>query len=96
MFAIGAFSRLCGVSAKALRAYDAAGLFRPAWVDGSSSYRFYSPAQLPEIRRIVALREMGMGLSDIGAAVASGDLRDALVRRRAELDREARAVERRL
>ena len=96
MFAIGAFSRLCGVSAKALRAYDAAGLFRPVWVDRSSGYRFYSPAQLPEIRRIVALREMGMGLTDIGAAVAGGDLRAALLRRRAELDREALAVARRL
>jgi DNA-binding transcriptional MerR regulator/effector-binding domain-containing protein len=96
MFAIGAFSRLCGVSAKALRAYDAAGLFRPAWVDRSSGYRFYSPAQLPEIRRIATLRDMGMGLSEIGSAVAGGDLPAALARRRAELDREARAVERRL
>jgi DNA-binding transcriptional MerR regulator/effector-binding domain-containing protein len=96
MFAIGAFAKLSGVSAKALRAYDAAGLFRPAWVDGSSGYRFYSPAQLPDIRRIVALREMGMGLSEIGVAVAGGGLRTALARRRAELDREAQVVERRL
>jgi DNA-binding transcriptional MerR regulator len=96
MFTIGAFARLCGVSARALRAYDAIGLFRPAWVDRDSGYRRYSPAQLPEIRRILSLRAMGMGLEDIGDALRAGDLRGALARREATLLRERVELERRL
>jgi DNA-binding transcriptional MerR regulator/effector-binding domain-containing protein len=96
MFTIGAFSRLCGVSRKALRAYDALGLFRPAWVDAESGYRRYSPAQLPEIRRIAALRSMGMSLPEIGASLRGGGLREALAARRAALERERAEVDRRL
>ena len=96
MFRIGAFARVGGVSAKQLRAYDAFGLFRPAWVDPVSAYRFYSPAQLPELRRIVALRQLGLSLEAIRALAAGDDLRQALESRRAELERERRAVEQRL
>jgi DNA-binding transcriptional MerR regulator len=97
VFTIGQFAELAGVSAKVLRAYDAAGLFSPAWVDRWSSYRYYSPAQLPELRRILALRDVGMGLGEIGELVRGGaDLRNALERRRQELERDRREVERRL
>jgi DNA-binding transcriptional MerR regulator len=94
---IGPFSRLAGVSPKMLRTYDALGLFRPVWLERSSGYRYYSPAQLPEIRRIVALRDLGIGLAEIAGLVDGGtDLRQALTRRREELERERREVERRL
>src|SRR5688572_405412 len=96
MFPIGAFGRLAGISAKQLRAYDEIGLFRPVWVDPSSAYRYYSPAQLPELRRILALRQLGMPLDEIGALVRGGDLAAALDRRRAGLERERRLVEERL
>ena len=96
MFRIGSFARLGGVSAKQLRAYDALGLFRPAWVDPSSGYRFYSPAQLPELRRIVGLRQLGLSLEEIGGLAAGGDLRAALRDRQEELERERRSVEQRL
>jgi DNA-binding transcriptional MerR regulator/effector-binding domain-containing protein len=94
---IGPFSRIAGVSPKVLRTYDALGLFRPVWLERATGYRFYSPAQLPEIRRILALRDLGIGLADIAGLVDGGsDLRTALARRRAELERERREVERRL
>jgi DNA-binding transcriptional MerR regulator len=96
MFQIGQFSRLGGISAKQLRAYDELALFRPVWVDPSSGYRYYSPAQLPELRRILALRQLGMPLEDIGSLVRGGDLRSALDRRREDLERERRQVEERL
>ena len=96
MFQIGAFARLAGVSAKQLRAYDQIGLFRPVWVDPSSAYRHYSPAQLPELRRVLALRQLGMPLDEIGKLAAGGDLVGALARRRAELEAERRRVEERL
>ena len=97
MFTIGPFSRLAGVSAKVLRSYDRVGLFRPVWTDPSSGYRYYSPAQLPDVRRILALRDMGMGLAEIGALVEGGvDFRMALDRRRVQLEHERREIERRL
>lgn len=96
MFQIGQFSRLGGLSAKQLRAYDELALFRPVWVDPSSGYRYYSPAQLPELRRILALRQLGMPLEEIGGLVRGGDLRSALDRRRTDLERERRLVEERL
>ena len=97
MFTIGPFARLAGVSSKVLRSYDALALFRPVWVDPATDYRYYSPAQLPELRRIVALRDMGLGLAEIGRLVSGGaDLRAALERRRGELERERREIDRRL
>lgn len=96
MFQIGAFGRLAGISAKQLRAYDAIGLFRPVWVDPSSGYRYYSPAQLPDLRRILALRQLGMPLSEIGRVAGGAGLRDALVARREALESERRALDERL
>ncbi|MDQ2674869.1 MAG: MerR family transcriptional regulator [Chloroflexota bacterium] len=96
MFQIGQFARLAGISPKQLRAYDALGLFRPVWVDPSSLYRYYSPAQLPELRRILALRQLGMPIEEILRLIGGGDLRLALERRRAELERERRLAEERL
>jgi DNA-binding transcriptional MerR regulator len=74
-----------------------AGLFRPAWVDPESGYRYYSPAQLPQLRRIVALKDLGLTLAEVAALVDGGaDLRQSLARRRHRLEEERRAVEVRL
>ena len=97
MFTVGAFARLAGVSAKVLRSYDAEGLFAPAWVDPGSGYRYYSPAQLPKLRRILALRDLGIGRAALRDLVCGdADLAATLERRRRELDAERRSIERRL
>jgi len=97
MFRIGEFARLAGVSAKTLRAWDAAGLFRPVWVDRFTGYRYYSPAQLPELRRIVALRDVGVPIAELADLVAGGaDLAGVLQRRRMQLERDRLEIERRL
>lgn len=97
MFKIGEFSRLSGVPAKSLRHYDALGLFRPIWVDPSSGYRHYSPTQLPELYRIIALKNLGIPLTDVAHLVDDGaDLSSALERRRSELEAERAALEQRL
>jgi DNA-binding transcriptional MerR regulator len=97
MFTVGGFARLAGVSARVLRAYDATGLFRPAWIDPGSGYRYYSPAQLPKLRRILALRDVGLSQAEMSALVCGGaDLTATLVRRRRELEAERREIERRL
>jgi DNA-binding transcriptional MerR regulator/effector-binding domain-containing protein len=97
MFRVAEFAHLAGVSPRMLRKWDGIGLFRPAWVDPSTGYRAYSPAQLPELRRILALRDVGMPLAEIAALRGgTGDLREALARRRRELERARRDAERRL
>ena len=96
MFRIAEFARLSGVSARTLRKWDAAGVFRPAWTDPATGYRGYSAAQLPELRRVLALRDVGVPLAEIAALVRGGDARVALERRRRELESARREAERRL
>jgi DNA-binding transcriptional MerR regulator len=97
MLQIAEFARLAGVSSKVLRDYDHLGLFRPAWVDPFTAYRRYSPAQLPELRRILALRDLGVGLTAIRQLVRGGaDLRAVLEARRTALEAARRDIERRL
>jgi DNA-binding transcriptional MerR regulator len=97
VFRIAAFARLGGLSPKVLRDYDATGVFRPAWVDRATGYRTYTPAQLPELRRIVALRDLGVGLDDIRALVDErADLRTVLERRQAALEAARAELDRRL
>lgn len=97
MFTIGEFSGLTGVSAKRLRHYDSLGLFQPAWVDPDSRYRHYSAGQLPELRRIVALIDLGVPLADIARLRADDvDLEETLSRRREELERDRAELDRRL
>lgn len=97
MFTIGAFSALTGVSAKRLRHYDVAGLFQPVWVDPATRYRYYSAIQIPELRRIVALVNLGIPLRKISELRTDGrSLNGELVRRRSELEAERMALEHRL
>jgi DNA-binding transcriptional MerR regulator len=97
MFRIATFAHLSGLSAKVLRDYDAAGVFRPAWVDADTGYRMYSPAQLPELRRILALRDLGVGLEEIRALVdRRADLCEVLDRRRATLEAARAELDRRI
>ena len=65
MLSIGPFSRLTGLSIKALRLYDAARILRPAEIDGESGYRRYRLGQIIDAQRILALRQMGMPLVDL-------------------------------
>lgn len=65
MLKIGDFSKLSFVSIKALRYYDERGLLKPARVDPSTGYRFYSVSQLSRLNRILALKDLGLDLSQI-------------------------------
>jgi DNA-binding transcriptional MerR regulator len=65
MLKISDFSKLSLVSVKALRYYDERGLLKPARVDPSTGYRFYSASQLTRLNRILAMKDMGLDLSQI-------------------------------
>ncbi|MFL6218919.1 MAG: MerR family transcriptional regulator, partial [Actinomycetes bacterium] len=69
---IGRFAKATRLSVKALRHYDELGLLRPAWVDPSSGYRYYRPAQANQAEAIRILRSVDMPLEEIGALLADG------------------------
>jgi DNA-binding transcriptional MerR regulator len=73
MFKIGEFSRFSQVTVKTLRYYDEIGLLRPAEVDRFTGYRYYSASQLPRLHRILALKDLGFSLEQIGDLL-EGDL----------------------
>ncbi len=66
MIRIGDFSKLSRVSIKTLRYYDEMGLLKPVSVDPFTGYRFYEHSQLPILYRILALRDLGFSLEEIG------------------------------
>lgn len=66
MFKIGAFSQLTGVTVKALRYYDRVALLKPTQVDRFTGYRYYSIAQIDRLNRILALKDLGLSLDEIG------------------------------
>lgn len=65
MLKIGDFSKLGLVTIKTLRHYDEIGLLKPAQVDASTGYRYYSTSQLTRLNRIMALKDMGLDLQQI-------------------------------
>ena len=68
---IGAFAKVAGLTASALRFYDDAGLLRPEQVDPLTGYRFYSESQLVRASQLRQLREIGMPLPTIGRFFAA-------------------------
>lgn len=66
MYRIGEFSRIGRVTIETLRHYDAIGLLKPAQVDQFTGHRFYTANQLVLLNRILALKEVGLSLDEIG------------------------------
>ncbi|MBK6324889.1 MAG: MerR family transcriptional regulator [Chloroflexi bacterium] len=66
MYKIGDFSQLGQVSVRMLRHYDKLGLLKPGQVDQWTSYRYYTLDQLPRLHRIIALKDLGLSLEQIG------------------------------
>jgi DNA-binding transcriptional MerR regulator len=95
MFRIGDFSRLTQVSVKALRFYDEVGLLKPTYVDRSTGYRYYAPELLSRLNHILAFKELGFSLGEIGHLLKdelpAERVRELLESRREEL---ARRIER--
>lgn len=78
MLKIRDFARLAEVSMTTLRYYDEIGLLKPVHVDPETGYRFYTMDQLPYLHRILALKELGLGLTQIGEILDEGVSAEAL------------------
>lgn len=72
MYSIGEFARFGQVSVRMLRHYDTIGLLRPAYVHPYTGYRAYSAEQLGTLRRVVALKGLGLRLDDVVRVVCDG------------------------
>ncbi|WP_097956124.1 MULTISPECIES: MerR family transcriptional regulator [unclassified Streptomyces] len=100
MFTIGDFARYGRVSPRMLRHYDAIGLLIPDRTDPATGYRLYGAAQLARLNRIIALKNLGFTLQQVGAVlderVGPEELRGMLRLRRAELAEAVAAASARL
>lgn len=92
--------RATGTTSRTLRHYDQMGLLRPSRT-GAGGLRFYDQQGLLRLQRILVLRELGLGLPAITAALDGGPdgipdpvsaLRGHLVQLGKERDRLARQV----
>jgi DNA-binding transcriptional MerR regulator/effector-binding domain-containing protein len=99
MFRIGEFAELAQISSRQLRLYDKLGILQPAYTDDQTGYRYYGIRQLPQLNRILSLKQIGLSLDQIAALLAGGIapslLRSQLVRHHSEVkkslaDNEAR------
>jgi DNA-binding transcriptional MerR regulator/effector-binding domain-containing protein len=100
MLQIGEFSQLGQVTVRTLRHYAQLGLLEPAHVDSSSGYRYYHLDQLPQLHRILALKDLGFPLDQVKGLLEEGvevdRLQDMLLSRQSDLERELADNQRRL
>lgn len=100
MIKIGDFARLSQVSIVTLRHYDDVGLLKPISVDTFTGYRYYSVSQLPRLNRILALKDLGFSLDQIGqvldGALTLDQLRGMLMMKRAEVEQQVADEQERL
>lgn len=94
MFQIGEFSKIAQTSVSQLRYYDEIGLFQPAEVDNFTGYRYYSAKQLPQLNRIIALKELGLALDQIQRMIydeiGADEIRGMLLLKKSQIEQVLR------
>jgi len=93
LLTIGEFSRVSGLTIKALRHYDEIGLLQPWQVDPDTGYRHYALGQARDAEAIRRLRSLHLSLDEVRALLAADPelVRERLAAHRARI--EGRAVE---
>src|SRR5262245_33392924 len=90
MFRIGEFSKIAQTPISQLRYYDEIGLFTPAHIDKFTGYRYYSARQLPQLNRIIALKELGLSLDQIKRLldddISADEIRGMLTLKKAQVE----------
>jgi DNA-binding transcriptional MerR regulator len=96
-FTIGEFSRITGLSIKALRLYHEKEILIPGHIDPGSSYRYYDDANVDKAKIIVYLRDMEFALADIKDILSNyndeANLVDALARQKKRISEKIRRYE---
>jgi MerR family transcriptional regulator, thiopeptide resistance regulator len=96
---VGELSRLTGITVRALHHYDEIGLVRPSQ-RSAAGYRLYDDDDVLRLQQVLVLRELGVALDEIAAALDTNDRatllrrhRAALVEKRGQLDAMLAAVD---
>jgi DNA-binding transcriptional MerR regulator len=93
LLSIGGLARAGNLPVTALRYYDAAGVLRPAHVDPTTGYRWYTSAQVHTARLIASLRQAGLPVADLVAVLgAPHEARDVLANHRRRLEDDLAAA----
>jgi len=92
MFTVGEFSQLAQVSKRLLRYYDEIGLLKPAHIDKFTHRRYYRAEQLPQLNRILALKDLGLSLDQIqrllSDQVSTDEIQGMLLLKKAEIEQQ--------
>lgn len=92
MFSIGDFSRITGLTVKALRFYHEQGLLLPTHVDEQTGYRYYSRGKIETARIIAHLRSLDLSIDEVrqvlGGSAQDADLRAVLTRQKKSLEKK--------
>jgi len=96
MFTIGEFSRITGLTVRALRFYHEEGLLEPTSVDDQTGYRYYDASLVELARAIAFLKSLDFSLAEIKTllekANQGGDLTGLLERQRQTIDERIRRL----
>lgn len=71
-FKIGEFSKLCRVTVKTLRHYEAISLLTPNEIDEWTGYRYYNVSQSQKMATIQHLKRLGFSLEEISDIFSTG------------------------
>jgi DNA-binding transcriptional MerR regulator/effector-binding domain-containing protein len=94
MYTIGEFSKITGLTVKALRFYHEKSLLVPAYIDKRTGYRHYDVRQIDKARIITQLRGLDFTLEQIAELLAGcesdNDILDFLERQQLALEQKIR------
>lgn len=94
MFKISEFSKIARIPSTQLRHYDNVGLFQPAHIDPDTGYRYYSASQLPQLNRILVLKDLGLSIEQIKQMVdeniTAEEIHGMLMLKRAQIEQTVR------
>lgn len=96
LYAISEMAGLFGLTRQTLIYYDRIGLFSPAYVN-DEGYRFYAPTQIPKLRLICILRDLGIEIKEIEQRIGSPDpmpIAECLSEQTDKLDNEIEMLQR--
>lgn len=85
LYRIGMFAQMNKMTIKTLRHYDDIGLLRPAYIDESNGYRYYTSAQLPRLHQILSLKEIGFSLEEIKKVLDGASEEKLLMKKKSDL-----------
>ncbi|MGN1418161.1 MAG: MerR family transcriptional regulator [Acutalibacteraceae bacterium] len=73
-FSIGEVARLNGTTVKALRYYEKIGIFRPAYINENTGYRYYSSEQMIVLDFILTCLDIGIPLKKVSGFIKNGEI----------------------